>query len=117
MADYLTIDGDPIPIAIDTGEEVPELIGERGRNIDRSLLQDGVIKRKWPGLRTPPLLPEVATPLRNKLVAATNTAPLACAGDVIGGAVDCVAEITGIRKITLGGGQRRHVLTFTLIEV
>ncbi len=116
MADYLTIDGTPVPIAIDTGEEVPELIGERGRNIDRSLLQDGVIKRKWPGLRTTYMLPAAAGTLRATLLAAIPMSPLACAGDVIGGAVDCLAEITGIRKVTVGGG-RWHILTFTLIEL
>lgn len=118
---YLTLDGVPVPIAVDSGDREIEVIADRERAADTGRLLESrtAVKQRLAGLRTALLPLADAEALQMKLASATVGAPLLCAGDLVGATpLSCVAEgRVGLRVQTLAGGERRGVVTFTLMEV
>lgn len=111
---FLVVAGVTVPVAAEESaatEEV-EFIGDRDRMFNGRYREVGDgYKRKWP-LATPPLTPAEYAAVRAALLGAP---PLACSGDLLGGAVNCHAELGAAAPLAGTLGQR--TLRFTLHEV
>jgi hypothetical protein len=114
---YLTIGGVAVAVAADSGEAAPRVIGTRERAIDGTLVEDRTAVKWEISAESPPLAPAAGLALANLLLDATPSAPLAVAGDLAPGAISCVGEVRGIRKLTVGAGVRRWVISFSLTQV
>jgi hypothetical protein len=114
---FLTINGVPVAIATGSAQLQTEVMGDRARAFDGTLrsTQQG-FKRRWQ-VTTAPLPPAESNALQRTLVPGDPYgAPLACAGDMLGGEVECEAELGSVSFVGVAGGHRQAV-EFTLIEV
>ncbi len=113
---FLTIPtfGD-VPVAMDPSaarREKDHEVGERRRAYDGTMHTSiRGRKRSW-NIRTPPLLRATADSLYSALEA---TPPLACSGDLLGGAVSCHYESGGADHPRKQTGEHQ-VVEFTLHE-
>ncbi len=110
---FLVVNNQTVQVAVGGASEQIEVVGDRARAFDGTLRTTRrASKRKWQ-VKTPPLTAADAQTLRTLLMAAP---PLTCGGDMVGTAVACDAEVTGIEYVAAGGGTRQ-AFEFTLHEV
>lgn len=109
---FLVVAGVTVPVALNTTQGAPVEAGERVRAWDNSMLATIRDRKKEWQVTTRPIPRADA----NTLEAALNgTPPLACSGDLLGGAVNCHAQITDLRYAKYAPGEH-VVLVFTLME-
>lgn len=103
-----------VPVALEKGAAERDTTEVGGRRRAYSGAMHSTIrarKRSWP-VRTRPMLLADADSLEAALEAAP---PLACSGDLLGGATSCHYEARKASDMNYAGGRRR-VLEFTLHE-
>lgn len=110
---FLVVNNQAVPVAVGGASEQIEVVGDRARAFDGTLRSTRrATKRKWQ-VKTAPLPMTDAHALRTILLGAP---PLTCAGELLGSAVACDAEVTGIEYVAAAGGARQAI-EFTLHEV
>lgn len=115
MAAYLTIEGTDVPVAWPDGADhrVAE-IGDRARAFLGNLLASIRALPVEVSIRTRPMSVDDADDLYDTL---TGQVSLSCSGDLLGGSMECNAEVHGRPVITVANNERRAVLSFTLHQI
>lgn len=112
---FLTVAGVTVPVFVENEAEMKEeIVGDSGRAFAGNLR--GTVrarKRIWGPIVTKPMPRADADTLYTTLKGAP---PLACAGDLLGGAVSCWVMAIGRRSVT-SGATEVIVTSFELHEV
>lgn len=102
-----------VPVANDGAKETPELIRDRQRMQDGSMrVLDVAQKRNW-SITTKTMAESDASDLRDEVT--TTSLPVTCSGDLLGGSVACVPELTGYQPVNVSG-TLMYKVSFTLFE-
>lgn len=109
---FLITAGVTVPVALGQSASSPDEIGDRARAFDGAMLSTIRDRKEQWRIQTTPMPRADANTLRAAL---EGTPPLACSGDLLGGAVNCHAVVTAARYRKFGDGER-VVLEFTLSE-
>lgn len=108
----LVVAGITVPVARDGASITPIEIGKRERAFDGNMLSSIRARKTQLRIRTIAMTDAAADALEAALEGAP---PLACSGDLLGGAVSCHAQIK-TRTPVLAADGLRAVLEFDLFE-
>lgn len=109
----LIVGGVTVSVANDGAQETSDFIGDRTRMQDGSMRVMVVAqKRQW---KITTILIADATAATLRAALQTTSLPVACSGDLLGGSVNCIPEITAYMPVNKRGTIMRRV-AFTLYE-
>lgn len=111
---FLVVSGVTLLVSPSSGEREKEEIGDRARAFDGTMRQTvRARKRSWHIVTTP--LTRADADAREPYLE-SNTLPLVCSGDLLGGTVNCFCGVIHWTPVHVPAVGHRVVLDFTLYE-
>ncbi|MDB4948898.1 MAG: hypothetical protein JWM27_1547 [Gemmatimonadetes bacterium] len=109
---FLIVGSVTVPVAVDGASMEVEQVGDRARAFDGTMRSTRrATKHRWKVKTAAMASPDTL------LTTLLGPPPIPCSGDLLGGSVQCDAEVTAVVFSPAPGGTARRTVEFILHEV